>query len=311
MQELIKSQNKSRQYLEKTAQKSTPQNNVVTVSTLASAQKLLGELQDYSKDFGYDVVQDLTKLNSVSSTKNKPKNGLFQENGMTGLLNIGTSKGKPKKSQEDSILMLTHPDNKDFRIAVVADGMGGMGNGDAASFIATSLTSKWFKNLPKQFYNSDVVRLKYQNGKTLDITLQDAIKELLVDINNKIVEYLGDSPGTTFSAAITRNKGGKDVVTSVSIGDSKILRISKDGKVTQLSKDDNMLSEGMRRGSLYVENSRPNDVFSSKLQYSSSSVKYKQRKNTSQEHTLNEGDVRFHKKNNLITGYLGCGQTRK
>ena len=91
VQELIKSQNKSRQYLEKTAQKSTPQNNVVTVSTLASAQKLLGELQDYSKDFGYDDVQNPIKLNSVSSTQTKPKNGLFQENGKTGLLNIGTS----------------------------------------------------------------------------------------------------------------------------------------------------------------------------------------------------------------------------
>lgn len=304
-------QSKSSNYLKNTAKKSSPANNVVAINTLASAQKSLKNLNDYSKHFGYDEVKSISKLDTVKGTKDKPKNGLYEGNGMTGILNIGTVNGKPKKAQEDSILMLAHPENKNFRIALVADGMGGMGNGDAASFIATSLTSEWFKKLPKQFYNSDVINLRYQNGKTIKITFEDVIKEHLVDVNNKIVKYLGNSPGTTFSAAIIRNKDGKDVATSVSIGDSKMLRISRDGDITQLSKDDNMLSEGMRRGSLYIDDSKPNDIFSVNLQYSSSDVKYKPRQNNSKTHTLNEGDVRFHKKNNVITGYLGCGQTRR
>ncbi len=250
-------------------------------------------------------------MDNVKGTDSKPKNGLFKGNGMTGVLNIGTENGKPKKRQEDSILMLAHPENKDFRIAVVADGMGGMGNGDAASFIATSLTSEWFKKLPKQFYNTDVINLKYKNGKTVKITFDQLLKEHLIDINNKIVKYLGKSPGTTFSAAITRNKDGNDIVTAVSIGDSKILRISKDGSIVQISNDDNILSEGMRRGSLYVEDSNPNDIYSSSLKYSSSNVKYKQRESNSNTHDLNEDDIRFYKRNNVITECLGCGRTRR
>lgn len=295
--------------MKQTAVKSTPQNNAVVINTLTASQQAIESL---SKNFGYDYIGSVKNLedNINQGIKNKTKNGIYTGNGMTGILNIGVKGGKPKTTQEDSILILSHPENKKFRIALVADGMGGMGNGDAASYIATAMTRDWFKNLPTKFYNYDVIKHKYKDGKTLDITFEEAIKHHLINVNDTVVKRLGNLPGTTFSAAIIRNKNGRDTVKSISIGDSKILKVSTDGQVVQLSKDDNLLSEGMRNGTLYVEDSVPNAVHTSDPRYESVYATYKPRQSMRGIHILNESDMRFHRKNNIINGYLGGGQTR-
>ncbi len=312
LNELIKAQSKTGNYMRKTAQQSTPVNNAEIVNALNAAQTLIRNMQDYSAQFGYNDISDIATLQSDISMRagDKPKNRIYSGDGMTGILNIGKVQGKYKKTQEDAILMLSHPKNKNFKIAVVADGMGGPGNGDAASYIATNEANRWFKQLPEQFYNSDAVKLKYQNGSTVDITFEDTIKKLIIDINDKIVKYVGDKPGTTFSAAIIRNRNGKDTVTSISIGDSKILKISENGQIQQLSKDDNILSERIRSGSLYVEDSNPNFIYTSNPKHESLDVIYKPKRNIQGIHNLKESDIRFHRKNNIITDCLGCGQTR-
>lgn len=302
-------QKKSSGYMRDTASKSTPANNAIAINTLAKAQQAVNNL---SKFFGYDnIVNIQTMENDIKGDiKSKPKNRLYAGEGMSGILNIGTEEGKEKSAQEDSVLMMTHPENNNFKLALIADGIGGMGNGDAASYIATSETMDWFKNLPSKFYNSDSINLKYQNGKKLNITFEEAIKQHLVDVNNKIVKYLGSSSGTTFSAAIIRNKNGRDIATSVSIGDSKILKISPNGEVIQLSKDDNSLSEGMRDRALYIDDSDPDTIYTSNLKYASK-AQYRPRNQGSTTHVLSEDDMRFYKHNNIINGYLGGGQTRR
>lgn len=312
LNEFSKGQNKDSNYIKQTVARSTPANNNAVINTLTSAQRSIKHMKDYSKYFGYDSIENIITLENDINKGNarKPKNRMYAGNGMSGILNIGAEGGKEKQVQEDSILMLSHPENKNFRIALVADGMGGMGNGDAASHIATAITMDWFKKLPAKFYNYDIIRHKYKDGKTLDITFEEAIKHHLINVNDEIVKCLGNSSGTTFSAAIIRNKNGRDTVKSISIGDSKILKVSPDGQVSQLSKDDNMLSEGMKSGSLYVEDSDPNTVYTSDPRYKSVYATYKPRQSMQGVHTLNEGDMRFHRKNNIITGYLGGGQTR-
>ena len=145
-----------------------------------------------------------------------------------------------------------------------------------------------------------------KNKNVQDIT--KLIYEPLVNINENIIKIAGDKPGTTFSMAITRNKNDKDMVTSVSTGDSRILKISPNGKVKQLSKDDNLFEEGLKAGSLYTIDSDPNRVYTSQLQYSSEDVIYRRRDKTKGIHILNDSDIRFYNKNNVITGFLGCGQ---
>ena len=309
---VMKSRNKTSDYIQGVAKKSTPANTYSTVNTLAAAQKMISGIRDYSTLFGYENIGTIeTLMDDIDrGAKNKPKNKMYSENGMTGILNIGMENGKEKKAQEDSILILSHPENKDFKIAMVADGVGGHGNGDAASYIATALTAEWFSRLPKSLYSQDYVKRIYRNGKTVRLSFEDLIKEHLVNVNNKIVEQLGNEPGTTFSAAITRKKDGKDKVTSVSIGDSKVLRISRDGKVTQLSKDDNLISEGIANGEIYVDESEPGVVYTSDSRFRSSKVEYKPIKSDRGIHRLSQGDERFYKYNNAITGFLGCGQSQ-
>lgn len=306
LNELQKKQKKNSEYLKTTAQKSTPKNNSMTINMLATSQRLINGIRDYSKKFGYDKVESITKLekNINKGVAHKEKNRMYNEDGMAGVLNIGE-----KMAQEDSILMLSHPQNKDFKIAMVADGIGGHESGDKASYIATALTMDWFKKLPKNFYNSDVLSFQYQNGDKFNISFEEMIKRHLININDSIVKKLGDKPGTTFSAAITRKKDGKDTITSVSIGDSKILKISENGQVQQLSKDYNMLSEGIEAGALYVKDFDSYKIYTNDPKYVSYDVIYRQMKNSdSDAHILNEGDTRFYKKNNLINSFLGAGQ---
>ncbi len=308
-------QNKSSNYMKKIAKKSTPVNDAIAVDTLTSALKLINKIRDYSEMFGYNNIGSITDLEKDirKGVKGRGKNKIYSENGMSGILNIGTSGNNYKHTQEDSILILSHPENKDFKLALVADGIGGRRKGDISSFIAILTTFNWFRNLPKSFYKNDEIEIKYDNGRTYSVTFNDMIKQHLIDINNMIVKKLGVLPGTTFSAAITRNKNGKDKVTSISIGDSKILKISKNGEVNQLSKDDNLLSEGIKNGSLYLEDSNPDKVYTSnrKYAYVDLDIQYKPREYAKRTHTLDEKDIKFYLKNNVITECLGCGRTEE
>lgn len=293
-----------------TAQKSTPQNNATTINILKKAQQAVDKL---SEIFGYDKVKGLKELKKEQiyvETNKRAKNGLYQGEGITSILNIGTEEGKEKANQEDSILALTHPLNSDFKIALVADGMGGQGNGAAASHIATLLTKEWFESLPKDFYNQDNISLKYQNGSSLNISFEDAIKENLININEKIKELLGKSPGTTFSAVITRKKNGQDSITVVSIGDSKVLKVSANGQVEQLSKDDNILSKAIEEKAIYIEPNNPEVIYTSNEEYNDRAI-YKPLQKDNNPQVLKEGDERFYKRNHMITDYLGCGQEVK
>ena len=69
-----------------------------------------------------------------------------------------------KNAQEDSILMMAHPKNPKFRLALVADGVGGRDNGDIASYIAVALTMDWFKKIPESFFNSENIEVKRKKG---------------------------------------------------------------------------------------------------------------------------------------------------
>lgn len=300
---------KDSNYMQSTAQKATPQNNVVAINTLKKAQQAVDNLSSF---FGYNRIKSVRELQNENykKTSERTKNALYEGEGVAGILNIGIQDGKQKTNQEDSILALSHPQNSNFRIALVADGMGGQGNGSAASHIATILTKEWFENLPKDFYSNDNILLKHQDGRNINISFEEAIKHHLINVNGKIKRLLGDSPGTTFSAAITRNKNGLNSITAISIGDSKILKISPNGQVKQLSKDDNILSKAIEEGAIYVEPNNPNDIYTSDYKYIDRAT-YKPIQESSNPKILKAADVRFYKRNNVITDFVGCGQDNR
>ena len=102
---------------------------------------------------------------------------------------------------------------------------------------------------------------------------------------------------------------------AISIGDSKILKIGNNGRVTQLVKDDNILYDGVKSGTLYVLDSDKNTIYSTDPRFTYiGNLQIKQipyrpiEAESEQIHFLKEEDIRFYKANNFIRDSLGCGQ---
>ena len=113
--------------------------------------------------------------------------------------------GKVRKNQEDSYYIGIHPKNKDFKIMLVADGMGGQANGEIASNITAKEMMKFFDSLPvKEFYNND------------NRFLINKINEKLIDIDKEI-KRITSNGGTTLCFAIIKDK---DIIIG-NVGDSR------------------------------------------------------------------------------------------
>lgn len=306
LDELHQSQNKNSNYMKEVAIKSTPENNYRTIDILSLAQKLVSGIENYTELFGYDIIGDSGMLiDNINNPENKKSNAIYSESGMTGILNVGMKNEEDKTKQEDSILILSHPKNPKFRLGMVADGVGGTEKGDLASNLATKLSMEWFKTLPETLYNYDTI---YSEDDETRISFRDVISQHLININNEIVEKIGETAGTTFSAVITRNKNGKDTIMSISIGDSKVLRVGENGEVEQLSKDDNILSGGIEERSLYVDESDPSSIYTENPFYSIYAT-YKPIEEAEKPTVLTRDDIRFYSKRNVITQVLGVGQS--
>ena len=137
------------------------------------------------------------------------KSSSYMFHGMQACSNIG----KQKNNQEDSYYIGYNPHNPDFKILIVADGMGGSQFGEIASNIAVKELMLWFDKLPSnEYYNKD--------NQYLSILL----KQKVYEINRKIKETIIDG-GTTLCVAIIKNNS----ILMGNIGDSQGY-ILKDGK---------------------------------------------------------------------------------
>lgn len=127
-------------------------------------------------------------------------------------------------SQEDAVLLLKHPNNKDFKLIAVADGDSSKSYGEEASNYVLNSIINWFENLDSNYYNN-IEELKKKVEKILDIINS----ELLLSHNGN---------ATTIALAII----GKNDTLISSIGDSKIYLI-KDNKIVEETKDDSYIQK--------------------------------------------------------------------
>ena len=181
--------------------------------------------------------------------------------------------GNIRSSQEDSVLLLQHPDNPKFKMLAVADGMGGYQYGEKASNMVLYEIMEWFENLdPRLFYNA--------NTKTL----QNLLSDKLIEINNRVCDtFLGRS-GSTFVGAITTDKN--TIVSN--IGDSRAYVVDNHGELYQLSEDHSYLSD-----ELYKKGLEQFDEFDP-----SKREQVRQIKN----------DFRFNRKSNVVKHAIGVEQ---
>lgn len=127
--------------------------------------------------------------------------------------------GKKRNNQEDSILIMEHSKNKDFKLLAVADGMGGEDAGELVSRHIVAKLTEWFENIDPRAYT---------NMNYVEQSLNQMLPNILNDLNN-----VPKQAGATLSCAIV----GQDQTLITNIGDSRVYTM-KDNNLTQQTEDD-------------------------------------------------------------------------
>lgn len=133
------------------------------------------------------------------------------------LLSISSDKGN-RLNQEDCI---TITEKNGYLLLLVADGMGGMENGEVASYTTAKIIKKWLDSEDKE-------SLKLLNAKNLE----DVLTALMYLISTNIPSY----SGSTLNMSVI---GPKETLIA-NVGDSRTYTI-KDGKITLRTKDDSIV----------------------------------------------------------------------
>jgi len=137
------------------------------------------------------------------------------------ILDTKTDIGLIREKNEDATLSITHPKNKNIKLLIVADGMGGKSLGDIAANYVIMYLHKWF-------INKDI-KLLNNNDKVIEL-LTKYIKTLNA---NLIKKYGRDKLGTTLTLALI-NKNNTIIF---NVGDSRCY-IYKKRNLIQVTEDD-------------------------------------------------------------------------
>ena len=129
-----------------------------------------------------------------------------------------------RKGQQDSVLIMKHPNNSEFRLLSVCDGVGGSLRGDWASSFTVLQLSEWFESIKPEMFEKEE-------------ELQIMLNKKLEAINNAIYSNKDypDSQSTLTCTIVCKNK-----TIVCSIGDSRIYSI-KDSALNQESTDDSLV----------------------------------------------------------------------
>lgn len=128
--------------------------------------------------------------------------------------------GNKRTNQEDSVLIMNHPKNSDFKLLVVSDGMGGKESGEIASWTVVNEMSKWFQCIPEELY--------LYPAKLLDLfNLQ------IEKVSQFVYQKLHGAGGATFVGAVV----AKDYSIVSNVGDSRAM-IVDGGKLSLVTEDD-------------------------------------------------------------------------
>lgn len=147
-----------------------------------------------------------------------------REYNMDDVMMAVTDIGNSRKEQQDSVVVLYHPSSQDYKMLVVADGMGGSDKGQLASSKLVRDMTSWFEGLDPEY-------LKEANKRKL----ADMWNEKLLEINEEIIKEHPGS-GSTFVGAIV---GEKSTVVA-SVGDSRAYLLDNNNELYQITSDDNV-----------------------------------------------------------------------
>lgn len=127
-----------------------------------------------------------------------------------------------RKEQQDAVLLIKDTENENFKMMVVADGVGGVDNGKEASNYLVKALGNWFREL-----SSEQKKVYYSNVNKLQNALDDVIKMISETIKNKV------SGQTTFTCVIV----GETQTLVANIGNSRACTI-KNGQLKDVTELD-------------------------------------------------------------------------
>ncbi len=131
-----------------------------------------------------------------------------------------SDKGTIRRRNEDVVECLEHPKDKNIKLLVLCDGMGGKEKGEIAASICVESIVKWFNNKDVKSLNSNIL-------------VTSLVKRLIKRINTKIIKEYGENHiGTTLSMAIVNKKN----TIVFNCGDSRVYTYNK--SLEQVSEDD-------------------------------------------------------------------------
>ena len=150
-------------------------------------------------------------------------------------MQASTDIGKIRENQEDAILLIKDSKNPKFKMMAVADGVGGVNYGEVASHVIIKELKEWFENL-----SEDEKKCFYTGIEGLKENLLNEIKS---KIHPEVQKETFDIGGSTLVCAIV---GEKNTLVA-NVGDSRAY-IVKNGKLTQVSREDTVAQENLEKG---------------------------------------------------------------
>lgn len=151
-----------------------------------------------------------------------------------------TDRGKMRKTNQDSYSIAAGEQGDVF--AMVCDGIGGGRGGDVASQMAVTHFSRAFSD-----------HRPFRDGEDLKCWLLGEINK-----TNREIHAMGDrmpslkGMGTTLTGVVLSDVGRY----IVNIGDSRTYAFDWDGKLKQLTEDDSLVNEMVKRGELTPEEAK-------------------------------------------------------
>ena len=137
-----------------------------------------------------------------------------------------SDKGNVRENNEDAIVIRSVQDNgKNFLVAAVCDGIGGLDSGELASEFLTRKINAWFNAVAEYVLNGSVSRS----------TLRHSLTEAVVKWNEQLVQYMLEENlqmGTTMSLIMIVN----DMVYGANVGDSRVYCYNHE-RLRQFSED--------------------------------------------------------------------------
>lgn len=141
-----------------------------------------------------------------------------------------SSIGKIRKNQEDAVLLIRHPLNPEFKMMVVADGLGSLDAGAKASDMVVSEIQSWFETLDVSYFES-----LEGIGENLEQALNIISKRINVELSGR--------GASTFVGAII----GKEETVISNVGDSRAYMV-EGASLQEITEEPSLIKDLNKQG---------------------------------------------------------------